>query len=225
MTDILRDLPTDERPRERLLKHGADTLSDSELVAILLGSGVRGKNAIQLARELLREGMSGLRGKDVKHLEEVAGIGPAKIARICAAFEISRRILDNIPDEPPAYDSSILGRSLVTQYARVRQERLGATFLDARQRVLRQREIYIGTIKSALVSTRDIIQDALFNNATGVVIWHNHPSGSPLPSDDDVEFTRKLRYSLGTCDIDLVDHLIIGVHGYYSMLEKGVLAD
>ena len=223
MTDIIRDLPTDDRPRERLFAHGPETLSDAELVAILLGSGVRGKNAIQLARELLRDGMSGLRSRDIKNLDEVEGIGPAKIARISAAFEISRRILNNLPDEPSAYDSSILGRSLVTTYARVRQERLGATFLDVRQRILRQREIYVGTIKSALVSTRDIVQDALFNNATGVVIWHNHPSGSPLPSDEDVEFTMKLRYSLGTCDIDLVDHLIIGVHGYYSMLEKGVL--
>jgi DNA repair protein RadC len=223
MTDVICDLPRDDRPRERLLTHGAETLSDAELVAILLGSGVPGKNAIQLARELLRDGMSGLRSRDVKHLEGIPGVGPAKIARISAAFEISRRILNNLPDEPPAYDSSILGRSLVTTYARVRQERLGATFLDARQRILRQREIYIGTIKSALVSTRDIIQDALMNNATGVVIWHNHPSGSPLPSDDDIQFTKKLRYSLGTCDIDLIDHLIIGVHGYYSMQEKGVL--
>ncbi|HEY0159938.1 MAG TPA: DNA repair protein RadC [Thermoanaerobaculia bacterium] len=223
MTDVISDLPTDDRPRERLFRHGAETLSDAELVAILLGSGVAGKNAIQLARELLREGMSGLRSRDIRQLDEIPGVGPAKIARISAAFEISRRILNNIPDEPPAYDPSILGRSLVTTYARVRQERLGATFLDARHRILRQREIYVGTIKTALVSTRDIIQDALMNDATGVVIWHNHPSGSPVPSDDDVDFTAKLRYSLGTCDIDLIDHLIIGVHGYYSMKEKGTL--
>jgi DNA repair protein RadC len=225
MTDIIRDLPTDDRPRERLFAHGAETLSDAELVAILLGSGVRGKNAIQLARELLKEGMSGLRSKDVKHLTDVAGVGPAKVARISAAFEISRRMLNGIPDEPPAYDAAILGRSLVTTYARVRQERLGATFLDARKRILGQNEIYVGTIKSALVSTRDIIQAALFNNAVGIVLWHNHPSGSPVPSDDDVQFTKKLAYSLGMCDIDLIDHLIIGMHGYCSMVEKGMLQD
>ena len=223
MTDVIRDLPRDDRPRERLLAHGAETLSDAELVAILLGSGVPGKNAIQLARELLREGMSGLRRTDTKRLEKFAGVGPAKIARISAAFEISRRILNGVPDEPPAYDLGMLGRMLVGSFARVRQERLGATFLDARRRVLKQREIYIGTINTALVSTREIITEALMGNAAAVVIWHNHPSGSPAPSDDDIAFTKKLKYSLSTCDIELVDHLIIGAHGYYSMFERGLL--
>ncbi len=223
MTDVIRDLPRDDRPRERLLAHGAETLSDAELVAILLGSGVPGKNAIQLARELLREGMSGLRSTDTKRLEKFAGVGPAKIARISAAFEISRRMLNGVPDEPPTYDLTMLGRMLVGSFARVRQERLGATFLDARHRVLKQREIYIGTINTALVSTREIITEALMGNAAAVVIWHNHPSGSPAPSDDDIAFTKKLKYSLSTCDIALVDHLIIGAHGYYSMLERGLL--
>jgi DNA repair protein RadC len=223
MTDVLKDLPRDDRPRERLLAHGPETLSDAELVAILLGSGVPGKNAIQLARELLREGMSGLRSRDAKHLDKLPGIGPAKIARISAAFEISRRMLNGVPDEPPAYESATLGRTLVASLARVRQERLGATFLDARHRVLKQREIYIGTINTALVSTREIITDALMNDATAVVIWHNHPSGSPAPSDDDIAFTKKLQYSLSMCDIELVDHLVIGAHGYYSMLERGLL--
>jgi DNA repair protein RadC len=223
MTDVIKDLPRDDRPRERLLTHGPETLSDAELVAILLGSGVPGKNAIQLARELLREGMSGLRSSDPKHLDKLPGVGPAKIARISAAFEISRRMLNGVPDEPPAYESATLGRTLVGSFARVRQERLGATFLDARHRVLEQREIYIGTINTALVSTREIITDALMNDATAVVIWHNHPSGSPAPSDDDIAFTKKLKYSLSMCDIELVDHLIIGAHGYYSMLERGLL--
>jgi DNA repair protein RadC len=223
MTDVICDLPRDDRPRERLLMHGAETLSNAELVAILLGSGVQGKNAIQLARELLQDGMSALRSRDQKQLEQYAGIGPAKIARIAAAFEISRRILDNVPDEPPPYEPNALGRSLVSTYSRVRQERLGATFLDARYRILRQREIYIGTIKSALVSTRDIITDALMNNATSVVVWHNHPSGNPLPSDEDQAFTTKLRESLGHCDIELLDHLIIGAHGFYSMHDRGLL--
>jgi DNA repair protein RadC len=223
MTDIICDLPRDDRPRERLLMHGPETLSNAELLAILLGSGVPGMNAIELARELLRDGMAALRSRDQKQLEQYAGIGPAKVARIAAAFEISRRLHDNVPEEPPPYEASALGRALVTTYSRVRQERLGATFLDARHRILRQREIYIGTIKSALVSTRDIITDALLNDATSVVVWHNHPSGNPQPSDEDEAFTRKLRESLGHCDIELIDHLIIGAHGYYSMRHRGML--
>jgi DNA repair protein RadC len=223
MTDVISDLPYDDRPRERLFKHGPETLSDSELVAILLGSGVPGKNAIQLARELLREGMSGLRRHDPKKLEQFPGIGPAKIARISAAFEISRRILDEVPDEPPAYDSAILGRSLVSSCSRLRQERLGAAFLDSRHRLLKQREIYVGTINTALVSTREIIAEAMTTNAVSVVVWHNHPSGSATPSEDDITFTSKLRSSLALCDIELLDHLIIGAHSYCSMSERGLV--
>jgi DNA repair protein RadC len=221
MTDIIRDLPRDDRPRERLLMHGPETLSNAELVAILLGSGVPGKNAIQLARELLSEGMARLRDREVKHLETIGGIGPAKIARIAAAFEISRRVITGEPDEPPSYDASALGRTLIGTHAHQRQERLGALFLDSRHRILKQREIYVGTMNNALVSTREIIECALMHNATAIVAYHNHPSGNPEASDDDITFTKKLRESLALIDIELVDHLIIGAHRYHSMKQRG----
>lgn len=223
MTDVIADLPADERPRERLLTHGPETLSDAELVAILLGSGVRGRNAIQLARELLDEGMAALRNRDVQYLEKIPGVGPAKAARIAAAFEMSRRSISGQPEEPPAFDRDVLGRALVGRYGHQTQERLGAVFLDSRQRILRQREIYVGTINSALVSTRDIISLALLHNATGLVVFHNHPSGNPTPSAEDLTFTRKLEQSLTLVDIDLVDHVIVGSHRYYSMRERGQL--
>lgn len=223
MTDVIADLPVDDRPRERLLTHGAETLSDAELLAILLGSGTRGKNAIQLARELLGEGLSKLRSRDVNFLEKIPGVGPAKAARISAAFEISRRSSSGQPEEPPAFDRDVLGRALVSRYGHQTQERLGAAFLDSRQRILRQREIYVGTINSALVSTRDIISLALLHNATGIVVFHNHPSGNPTPSGEDLSFTRKLEQSLTLVDVELVDHLIVGSHRYYSMRERGQL--
>lgn len=223
MTDIIRDLPVDERPRERMLRHGASTLSNAELLAVLLGSGVRGKNAIQLGRELLKDGFSALRKRDLRELDKIPGIGLAKLTRIFAAIELSERMFSEIPDEPPPYDLDILGRALVTQYARERQERLGAVLLDSRARVLKQQEIYVGTIDNALVSTRDIITFTLLEYATGVVLYHNHPSGSPIPSEDDMTFTNKLNECLAKCDIDLVDHLIIGAHGFYSMKERGQL--
>ena len=221
MTDVIRDLPCDDRPRERLLMHGPETLSNSELVAILLGSGVPGKNALQLARELLCDGIVRLRDRDVQHLQEVAGIGPAKIARISAAFELSRRLVTGEGDEPPDYDASVLGRTLIGMHANQRQERLGALFLDSRHRILKQREIYVGTMNNALVSTRDIITCALTHNATAIVAYHNHPSGNPAASEDDITFTRKLKQSLALIDIELVDHLIIGSHRYHSMKQRG----
>jgi len=223
MNEVIRELPFDDRPRERMFKHGAETLSNAELVAILLGSGLRGKNAIQLARELLAEGMGKLRERDLKHLNSTRGVGPAKAARIAAAFEISKRTTSGEPEEPPPYDATVLGRSLVTACARYRQERLGAAMLDGRHSIIRQREIFVGTSNNALVSTRDLLRITLNENAVALVIYHNHPSGDPTPSREDETFTKKLRDSLKLADIELLDHLVIGAHSYYSMKEKGMI--
>jgi DNA repair protein RadC len=223
MTEVIADLPRDDRPRERLLSHGAEVLSDAELMAILLGSGLRGKNAIQLARELLAEGMSSLRRRDVSELSKIAGVGPAKASRIAAAFEVARRLACGQPEDPPAFDADVLGRSLVSGYSHHVQERLGAAFLDSRHRILRQREIYVGTMNHAFVSTRDILRHALADNAAAVVLYHNHPSGDPAPSAEDLAFTRKTAESLKLTDIDLLDHIIVGANRYYSMRQKGLL--
>ena len=221
MREVIADLPIDDRPRERLLTHGAETLSDAELIAVLLGSGVQGKNAIQLAREMLDEGMTGLRRKEPSQIAQLAGVGPAKASRIAAAFEVARRLVAAEPDSLPTFDPDVFGRALVNEYAHHVQERLGAAFLDSRQRLLRQREIYVGTINHAAVSTRDVIRYALAENACAVVLYHNHPSGDPSPSGEDLLFTRKMVESLRLCDIELADHIVIGAHRYYSMLQRG----
>ncbi len=223
MTDLISDLPTDDRPRERLITHGPETLSDAELIAILLGSGVPGKNAIQLARELLQDGLGALRRREPSQLAKSPGIGPAKASRIVAAFEIARRLTVAEADLQPSYDAEAFGRALVTASSHHVQERLGAAFLDSRQRILRQREIYVGTINHAAVSTRDIIRHALDENATAVVLYHNHPSGDPSPSAEDLMFTRKVVESLRLCDIDLMDHIVIGANRFYSMRQRGQL--
>jgi len=221
MTDLISDLPIDDRPRERLLTHGPETLSDAELVAILLGSGVRGKNAIQLARELLQDGLATLRKREPAQLAKSPGVGNAKAARILAAFEIARRLTVAEADPQQSYDAEAFGRALVTTCSHHVQERLGAAFLDSRQRILRQREIYVGTINHAAVSTRDVIRHALDENATAVVLYHNHPSGDPSPSAEDLMFTRKMAESLRLCDIDLMDHIVIGANRFYSMRQRG----
>jgi DNA repair protein RadC len=223
MTDVIRDLPHDDRPRERLLTHGAATLSDAELVGVVIGSGVPGLNAIQLARQLLTRGLRALQQREIAQLANIRGVGPAKAARIAAVFELSRRLMSERPEDPPTFDLSSLGAKLVADYAHHRQERLGAAFLDSRHRVQQHREIYVGTTDRALVSTRDIIRIAILDGASAVVVYHNHPSGDPTPSEDDISFTRKLQYSLSTMDVDLLDHLIIGAHRYHSMKERGQL--
>jgi DNA repair protein RadC len=198
MHEVIADLPLDDRPREKLRKHGAETLSDAELVAILLGSGTRGKNAIQLARELLREGL-------------------------VAAFEVARRLAGANANDGARYDDAIVARSLISRYAHEVQEHLGAVFLDSRQRVLRQSEIYVGTVSRAIVSTRDIVRSALEANACAVVLFHNHPSGDPSPSAEDLTFTKRVQQSLALVDVELVDHLVIGSQRYCSMKVRGLI--
>jgi DNA repair protein RadC len=219
--EMIADLPIDDRPRERLLNHGADTLSDAELIAILLGSGVPGKNAIQLAREILQDGMSSLRRREPASIAKLSGVGPAKASRIAAAFEVARRLAAAEPDSLPTFDPDVFGRALVSTYAHHVQERLGAAFLDSRQRILKQREIFVGTINHAAVSTRDVLRYALEENACALVLYHNHPSGDPSPSAEDLMFTRKMVESLRLCDIDLADHIVVGAHRFYSMRQRG----
>ncbi len=222
MHELIADMPVDERPRERMLKHGADTLSNAELVAVLLGSGVPGKNAIELARELLHEGLFSLAGYDARQLAKLSGIGAAKATRIIAAFEVARRLAAHKPDDPPDFDANIFARRLIARSASLTQERLGALLLDSRNRILREREIYIGTVANALVSTRDVVRFALDANAVGVVLFHNHPSGDPAASQEDLSYTKRVRDSLKLIDIKLVDHIIAGRHGFSSMQQKGL---
>ena len=223
MTDIISDLPLDDRPRERLFAHGARVLSDAELVAILLGCGTFGKNAMDLARELLSSGLARLGERDPVQTGRVYGMGNAKAARLAAAFEIARRLSrEKQPLSRGTFDTDLAGAGLVSSMAKQRQERLGAYFLDSRDRILRQREIFVGSITHAAVSTREILHAALEENAVGMALYHNHPSGDPTPSPHDIEFTERLNTSLQFADIELLDHLVIGKHRYYSMKRKGL---
>ncbi len=228
MFSIIADLPYDDRPRERLFKHGADKLSDAELTALVLGSGTVGKNAIELGRELLVGGRGALLQRDLKQLTSARGMGPAKAARLLATFELARRIADHRDEQTspkPLFDGDALGRSLMRRFAWHDQERVGGVFLDSRQRIVHQRVIFTGTLTQSLVSTREIIRLALTENAVSIVLYHNHPSGDPSPSEPDVTFTRQLRDSLKLCDIALMDHLIVTTTRYLSMRNTGFLEE
>jgi DNA repair protein RadC len=223
MRELICDLPFDDRPRERLFRHGASTLSDSELIALLLGSGMPGKNALQLARELLASGLRDIATRDPDQLAKTVGVGQAKASRIIAAFEVARRAAepDYAPD-PPTIDVSSYAPQLVARYGRHRQERLGAAILDSRFRLIRERDLFVGTVTHAAVSTRELIAIALEENGVNLLAFHNHPSGDTTPSLDDIQFTRKLRDAMTSIDVKLIDHLIIGKHSYLSMKEKGL---
>ena len=219
---LMRDIPKLSRPRERLLASGVKSLSDAELLAIVLGTGAEGKNVIELARELLLGGgLTKLRQRDVETLRKTRGVGPGKAARLAAVFELTHRLALETPVKPE-FDPKVLGRTLVTGYGHYPQERLGAVLLDSKHRMCRQREIFVGTKNRSLVSPGEIMRFALNDGAPAVVVFHNHPSGDPTPSDDDIDFTHKLKNSLNMLDIELVDHLVIGTHRFMSMKERGL---
>lgn len=219
MIEMIADMPLDDRPRERLRKHGAGTLSDSDLIAILLGSGRPGTSVVQLARDLVRGGLTKLAGS--RQLEKTRGIGTVKAARLEAAFELGRRLASGVDEEAIDYDADILARTLMIRFTGFRQEHLGAVFLDTRQRILGEREIYVGTVNHAAVSTRDVLKMSLEADAVGVVMYHNHPSGDPTPSGEDVEFTKRMAQALEFASLKLIDHLVIGRNRYVSMKRKG----
>jgi DNA repair protein RadC len=218
MTWMISDVAAPRRPRERLLRDGAQVLSDAELLAVILGTGAPGKNVIHLAQELLVGGVPQLHHRDLASLTKARGIGPAKAARIAAVLEMARRLAVPAADGT-LFDHSSFGHHLVSTYAHQKQERLGAALLDSRHRVMKQRDIFIGTLDKTFVSPREIISYALIERAKGVVLYHNHPSGDPTPSHDDISFSKRLGQSLAMVDVELVDHLVIGQHRYTSMKE------
>lgn len=216
---MIADLPVADRPRERLREHGTRSMSDADLLAILLGSGTEGLSAIDLAREMLVEGggVSMMARSEVDQLTKTRGIGLAKAARIAAAFELGRRSAVQEVQMATAYDSTTLARRAMARMRDYVQEHLMGVFLDNRGRVLREREIYVGTIDRAVVSTRDVLKFAFDANATGVVLYHNHPSGDPTPSYEDREFTDQMARVLELANMRLVDHLVIGRKVFTSL--------
>lgn len=221
---VIADLPQDERPRERMARHGAEALSDAELLSILIGPGRPGKSSIDYAREALSDGLQSLARKEWLPGRRVGSLGGARVARIGAALELGRRIGSHAAaGSDPVRHPDSLGPSLVARYSHHVQERLGAILLDSRNRVIREREIYLGTLNSSTVSTRDVLRFALDDHAVSVVVFHNHPSGDPSPSGEDLIFTRRLVEAGKLMAVDIVDHLIVGAGRYVSLKERGFM--
>jgi len=223
-TSRIADMPLDEQPRERLARHGVSTLSDSELVAVVLSSGCRGRNALDVARSMLGDGLTSLARREWRSYARTPGVGDVSAAKITAAFELGRRAAArDLAIADPVRDPESLARSLLARYSHHVQERLGAVYLDAKNRVIREREIFIGTLNSATVSTRDVLRHALDDHAAGVIIFHNHPSGDPTPSPDDLLFTRKLVEACKLLGVDVLDHLILGSNRFVSLKQREMM--
>jgi len=219
---MIREIPCEQRPRERLLDRGTAALSDGELLAILLRTGEPGRSVLLLAAELLRDsgGLPGLMSASPRDLLR-PGVGPAKAASVLAAVEIGRRLARSaVPNQVDLDDLDSVADYLRMRYGRRHQEVLGALYLDSRHRLLAERELYRGTLQRALVEPREVLREALLCGAAGVVVFHNHPSGDPTPSLEDLKFTRHLVDACAAVGMDLLDHLILGDPGRWVSLRQ-----
>lgn len=218
--------PSSERPRERLVTAGPEALSDSELLAILLRNGRRGKNAIELAHELLDDfkGLQGIFSADFNRMKQHLGLGPAKFCQLKAALELSRRYLKESLQRKSAFRSShdahhFIASSLKNQT----QEVFAALFLDNQHRLIQFERLFHGTINRANVHPRELVKRALQHNAAAVIIAHNHPSGSLSASSADKRITEEIKKALALIDIKLLDHIIVADNKTYSFKEHGLL--
>jgi len=222
----LRGLPVDARPREKLLQRGAAALSDAELLALLLRTGMPGKNVLLLAQELLERfgGMSGLLHTDARQLHPVKGLGPAKRAELLAVLELGRRALAQSLHERPLFDSpQVVRQYLQLQLGARRHEVFAVLFLDSQHRLLALEELFRGTLDQAAVYPREVVLRALHHGAAAVVLAHNHPSGVAEPSRADEVLTRTLKAALALVDVRVLDHFVVTVSGACSLAERGLL--
>jgi DNA repair protein RadC len=218
--------PQDERPREKLLARGAQSLSEAELVAILLRTGTRGHSALDIARDLLLEfgSVRGLLTADRSDLCRRPGLGPARYVTLQAALELSRRHFQELMRSGPALTNPLATREFLRMRLRdLPHEVFCCVYLDNRHRVIGFEELFRGTIDGASVHPREVVKSALSRNAAAVILAHNHPSGVAEPSQADELITRRLKDALGLVDIRVLDHLIVGDSGCESLAERGLL--
>jgi DNA repair protein RadC len=222
----IKELPEEERPRERCLSRGPAALSTSELLAILLRTGTRGKTAIDMAGELLAHfgSLRGISAAEPIELSRVAGLGAARAAQVVAALELARRFTD----EEVRLAETLSGAEETYRFLKPRlrdlpHEVFAVIFLNQKHGILAYRELFRGSIHASSVHPREIVKAVLKENAAAVILAHNHPSGHVSPSPDDLRLTEDLKALLAHLDVRVVDHLIVGGNGYFSFAREGLL--
>jgi len=231
MSHRIHDLPEEDRPRERLLRLGAGVLTDAELLAIFINTGTKGENAIQVAQRLLRE-VGTLRQLSRTSPAELAAsraLGPAKAAHLAAAFELGKRAEREWVKETPLNAPELIYRHLAAEMQCLGHESVRVLLVNTRLHLLRDEEVFRGSVNESVAHPREILQRAIVHKAYGFAIAHNHPSGDPRPSEADKVFTKKLREGAEILGLTFLDHLIIGLPAegrgqpYFSFRESGML--
>ncbi|QSB49911.1 RadC family protein [Parageobacillus toebii] len=224
MTFMIRDVPKDARPRERLLSSGPESLADHELLAILLRTGTKEESVLQLAHRLLKhfEGLRLLKDATIEEITSIKGIGTTKAIQILAAIELGRRISRLSYNGRYVIRSPEDGAKYVMEDMRfLSQEHFVAIYLNTKNQVIHRKTIFIGSLNASIVHPREVFKEAIKRSAASIICVHNHPSGDPTPSREDIDVTKRLAECGRIIGIELLDHLIIGDQKFVSLKEKG----
>ncbi len=220
----VRELPPEERPRERMARLGAGALSSRELLATLLGTGARGTSVLAVADHLLGPGLHALASRSLAELEGVHGLGRAKAVRVLAALELGARVASDAGSSLPELQSpEEAARYLLPRYSTRPVETFGLLALDARNRLRREAVVSVGCLTASLVHPREVFQEAVVSRAASLVLFHNHPSGDPEPSAEDLSLTRRLAAAGSLMGIEILDHLVLGAGRFVSLKQRGQL--
>ena len=221
----VKEMPQEERPRERLARVGPQALSSAELLAIILRTGVGGENVLAMAQRLLAnfDGLAGMARLELAQLTAEHGLGPAKAAQLLAAFELGRRLMAEAPEERYQIRSpGDAANLLMTMIGHKEQEHFVVLYLDTRNRVLDREILYKGSLNTSLVRVGEVFRGAVRRNCAGVIVAHNHPSGDPNPSPEDIALTRRLVDAGKLLEVDVLDHVIIGHNHFVSLRERAL---
>lgn len=220
----IKDTPKADRPREKIAKYGPEFLKDQELLAIILRTGLAGKNVLKIAEEILSKfSKKRLLGLSYDQLKQIKGIGPAKASQVLAAFELSKRVLKS--DQTNTRPTIQTPKDVIAQVSylqNLKKENFVVLYLNARNELINKETISVGTLNANLVHPREVFEPAISGFASTVVFIHNHPSGDPEPSDEDRKITKQLVAAGKILGIEVLDHIIIGSNGFVSLKEKGV---
>lgn len=223
---MIRDVPLNERPREKLINDGPKSLGSVDLIALMLRTGTSGESVLTLAQRVINQtgGLRGLTNTTLKELQEIDGIGPAKAVQLLAGVELGRRISRLPPEERPTiHQPGDAAHLLMDEMRFLTQEHFYCLYLNMKNQVISKKCLFIGSLSSSIVHPREVFKEALRCSAASIICLHNHPSGDPTPSREDLEVTERLMEACQLMDIELLDHIIIGDHRYYSMKDKGLI--
>jgi DNA repair protein RadC len=223
-TISIHDMPQSERPRERLMTLGAASLSSAELLAIILRTGTTQENILRLCERILAnfDGLQGLGQASVAELQQIHGLGEAKTAQIVAVLEIGKRLMAYTTNERPMINSADDAAQLLMDMGHFQQEHVRVMLLDMNRRVIATPTVYIGTLNASVLRVSELFREAVTRNSPAILLAHNHPSGDPSPSPEDIEITRTLIAAGKLLDIVLIDHLIIGDQKWRSLKQMGL---